>query len=67
MFEEVEQQVVEKVKVVMKEVEDIIYELCIIKEEYKFFKDYELINVKKWLEGVMFVFEKFKKLEKLKM
>lgn len=66
MLEEAEQQAAEKVKAAMKEAEDIIHELRTIKEEHKSFKDHELINAKKRLEGAMPAFEKSKKPEKPK-
>nr|WGE05307.1 hypothetical protein P5640_01630 [Bacillus subtilis] len=58
MLEEAEQQAAEKVKAAMKEAEDIIHELRSIKEEHKSFKDHELINAKKRLEGAMLRFLK---------
>lgn len=66
MLEEAEQQAAEKVKAAMKEAEDIIHELRSIKEEHKSFKDHELINAKKRLEGAVPTFEKSKKPEKTK-
>ncbi len=66
MLEEAEQQAADKVKAAMKEAEDIIHELRSIKEEHKSFKDHELINAKKRLEGAVPTFEKSKNRKKRK-
>ncbi|MBU8787073.1 MULTISPECIES: endonuclease MutS2 [Bacillus] len=61
LYEEAEQKAAEKVKEAMKEAEDIIQSLRMIKDEQKTFKDHELIEAKKRLEEAVPSFEKTKK------
>ncbi|MEK5500737.1 endonuclease MutS2 [Bacillus sp. FSL M8-0168] len=61
LYEEAEQKAAEKVKEAMKEADDIIQSLRMIKDEQKTFKDHELIEAKKRLEEAMPSFEKTKK------
>lgn len=61
LYEEAEQKAAEKVKAAMKEADDIIQSLRMIKEDHKAFKDHELIEAKKRLEEAVPSFEKAKK------
>ncbi|MEC3605653.1 endonuclease MutS2 [Bacillus glycinifermentans] len=61
LYEEAEQKAAEKVKEAMKEADDIIQSLRMIKDEQKTFKDHELIEAKKRLEEAVPSFEKTKK------
>ncbi|NPC93663.1 endonuclease MutS2 [Bacillus sp. WMMC1349] len=61
LYEQAEQKAAEKVKEAMKEADDIIRSLRMIKAEQKTFKDHELIEAKKRLESAVPSFEKAKK------
>ncbi|MFT0802161.1 endonuclease MutS2 [Bacillus swezeyi] len=66
LYEEAEQKAAEKVKEAMKEADEIIQSLRMIKEDHKAFKDHELIEAKKRLEEAVPAFEKTKKPAKKK-
>ncbi|QHZ49159.1 endonuclease MutS2 [Bacillus sp. NSP9.1] len=61
LYEEAEKKAAEKVKEAMREADEIIQSLRMIKEDHKAFKDHELIEAKKRLEEAVPSFEKTKK------
>ncbi|MDI3411246.1 Smr/MutS family protein [Bacillus sonorensis] len=67
LYEEAEQKAAEKVREAVKEADEIIQSLRMIKEDHKAFKDHELIDAKKRLEEAVPSFEKTKKPVQKKM